>query len=79
MPSGQAHTEAELAEEHRVLLVMLSRARHAVILSRAQSLISNAGNRYNTKESVYWQPLAAVCPMSREALEAHIARYQRLA
>jgi DNA helicase II / ATP-dependent DNA helicase PcrA len=79
MPSGQARTEAELAEEHRVLLVMLSRARHAVILSRAQSLISNAGNHYNTKESVYWQPLAAVCPMSRDALEAHIASYQRLA
>jgi DNA helicase-2/ATP-dependent DNA helicase PcrA len=79
MPSGLAHTAAELAEEHRVLLVMLSRARHAVILSRAQSLISNAGNRYNTKESVYWQPLAAVCTMPRNLLEAHIARYQRLA
>ena len=79
MPSGLVHTAAELAEEHRVLLVMLSRARNAVILSRAQSLISNAGNRCNTKESVYWQPSAALCNMPRNLLEAHIARYQRLA
>ena len=77
MPSGLSRTEAELAEEDRVLLVMLSRARHAVILSRARSLISNAGNPYNTSESTYWQPVAGMCPMPHDALEAHIAGYKR--
>jgi len=79
MPSGLSRTDAELAEEHRVLLVMLSRARHAVILSRARSLISNAGKPYNTGESAYWQPIAGMCPMSYDALEAHIAAYKRRA
>jgi hypothetical protein len=78
MPSGLVHAAAELAAEHGVLLVMLSRARNAVILSRAQSLIPNAGNRCNTKESVYWQLSVALCTMPRNLLEVHIARYQRL-
>lgn len=77
IPSGQANTPAEREEERRVLLVMLSRARHAVIISRAQSLISKAGRPYNTKESTYWGPLAAVCEMSRSAMESHIASYLR--
>lgn len=77
IPSGQAKTKAEREEERRVLLVMLSRARHAIILSRAHSLISKAGRPYNTTESVYWASLAAVCGTSRASLEAHIASYRR--
>ncbi len=77
MPSGQANTKAEREEERRVLLVMLSRARHAIVLSRAQSLISKAGRPYNTTESAYWASLAAVCGTSRASHEAHIASYRR--
>jgi len=77
MPSGLARTEAERAEEDRVLLVMLSRARHAVTVSRARSLISNAGRPYSTGESAYWQLVAGKCPMVRDVFEAHIVGYKR--
>lgn len=77
MPSGQARTQLERDEEHRVLLVMLSRARHAIVLSRAQSLISKAGKPYRTTESIYWQRLASISSMQRGMFEAHIASYHR--
>ncbi|MEJ6013381.1 ATP-dependent helicase [Corynebacterium sp. H127] len=39
---------AALVEEKRVLLVMLSRARHGVVLSHSQTLVSKKGTPYNT-------------------------------
>lgn len=77
LPSGQATTPAELQEEDRVLLVILSRARHGLILSRAASLISNAGNPYSTKDSKYWPTLSGVGALSQAGIEAHISAYQR--
>lgn len=44
LPSFLAKGKAHIGEEHRVLLVMLSHARHSVILTRAKSLIAKRGN-----------------------------------
>ncbi|MGJ8720855.1 MAG: UvrD-helicase domain-containing protein [Salinibacterium amurskyense] len=43
MPFLMAKTSDEITEEARVLSVMISRARHGVILSRADSVPTNAG------------------------------------
>lgn len=51
VPSFLAKGASELKEEHRVLLVMLSRARHGIVLTRAKSLISKRGKPYETKPS----------------------------
>jgi DNA helicase-2/ATP-dependent DNA helicase PcrA len=77
IPSGQAETDLELREEFRVLLVMLSRARHAVVLSRALQRLSRAGNPYTLKPSRWWEPVTAACALSWQDLEAHISRFTR--
>lgn len=78
IPSGLASTPEEKAEEYRVLLVILSRARHGVILSRAEELISKRDRPYNPSVSPWWATVAASCKMDRIAFEAHIAGYTRL-
>lgn len=77
LPSGQASTPAEKQEEDRVLLVILSRARHGLILSRAETLISNAGKPYDTEESKYWANLVAGAQLNQAGIENHIATYHR--
>ncbi|NUU33081.1 ATP-dependent helicase [Arthrobacter sp. C9C5] len=72
IPSGQAKTPSEKAEEERVLLVMLSRARHGIIVSRANQLISKAGRPYPTRQSQWWESIAESCAMSKAELKAHI-------
>lgn len=77
LPSSQAETQAELEEEDRVVLVILSRARHGLILSRAASLISAAGNPWRPDPSKYWSTLSAAASLDRTGVEAHIGTYQR--
>lgn len=72
IPSGQAKTPSEKAEEERVLLVMLSRARHGIIVSRANQLMSKVGRLYSTRQSQWWESIAESCAMSKAELKAHI-------
>lgn len=66
IPDPHAKTPAELEEELRVLLVILSRARHGLAITRALSLISKAGNPYRTEPSPWWNELASACPSGTE-------------
>ena len=61
-----------LAEEHRVLLVMLSRARHGLVITRANMLNGPYGP-YAVRESRWWSGMHAQHSQSEE-IEAHIAR-----
>lgn len=75
VPSGNAKTRVEQDEERRVLLVMLSRARHGVIMSRAETLISKRGRPYPTGISELWEIATRGCDLDRSSLEAHLANY----
>lgn len=66
IPSPQSKTPAERDEERRVLLVILSRARHGLAITRALSLISNAGKPYSTDPSPWWSELVSACPSGTE-------------
>ena len=47
LPDFRAKTPEDVAEELRVLSVMLSRARHGVVLTRSSTLVSErTGNEY---------------------------------
>ena len=65
---------SEMDEERRILLVMFSRARHGVVLTRADSLISKKGNPYPTDGSPWLSDLVPALSARREALCAHIDR-----
>lgn len=73
IPGDRAVTREQLEEEMRVVLVMVSRARHGVVVTSANSLVSKAGNPYSTKASRWWPVVAEVCPMGAETLAQHIA------
>lgn len=77
VPSFLAHSEAELEEEYRVLLVMLSRARHGVVLTRANSLISKNNKPYDTRPSPWAGDIRPGLNANLEELQAHIARLPR--
>lgn len=74
MPSFLAKTKAQLAEEHRVFLVMLSRARHGVVITRAQTLISKKGRPYNPDPSPWVTGVRPALVADAKALNAHIQR-----
>ncbi|WP_371679643.1 UvrD-helicase domain-containing protein [Streptomyces sp. NBC_01276] len=76
IPDGQADTAEQLAEELRVVLVMVSRARHGIVITRAQSLISNAGRPYSTRESLWWPMIVEACPMNASIVAQHISELQ---
>lgn len=72
IPSFRATTEQEIAEELRTVLVMLSRARHGVVISRANQLMSRKNASYSTKASPWATAIVTACPMDRARLLAHI-------
>lgn len=74
MPSFLAKGKAQLEEEHRVLLVMLSRARHGVVLTRSQTLISKRGRPYNPDPSPWVADIRSALVANATALAAHIER-----
>ncbi|MGP9816818.1 hypothetical protein CIK76_03655 [Glutamicibacter sp. BW80] len=74
VPSFLAKKQSEIEEEHRVLLVMLSRARHGVILSRADSLISKKGQPYSTRVSTWASELRTGLITDQTGLFEHVAR-----
>jgi DNA helicase-2/ATP-dependent DNA helicase PcrA len=72
IPSFLAKGKAQIEEEHRVLLVMLSRARHGVILTRAKSLISKRGNPYDTTISPWTHEVRPALIADSSQLMDHI-------
>lgn len=74
LPSFLAKGAAELQEEHRVLLVMISRARHGVVFSRAQTLISKAGNEYGPDKSPWTSLVAGVITANGKGLRDHLSQ-----
>lgn len=71
LPDRRSSTGAALAEEERVLLVMLSRAKHGVVVTYAQTLSGMYGP-YASKPSRWLSGLAATATMNWEQLEAHL-------
>ncbi|MCX4632869.1 ATP-dependent helicase [Streptomyces sp. NBC_01443] len=73
IPGSRALTQEQLDEELRIVLVILSRARHGVVVTRAQSLIAKSGNVWNPDASRWWAGVTDACALSIENLRAHIA------
>jgi DNA helicase-2/ATP-dependent DNA helicase PcrA len=74
VPSFLARSRSQLLEEDRVLLVMLSRARHGIVLTRSQTLISKAGRVYGPDPSPWIPRLRHAIVAGASALAAHIGR-----
>lgn len=74
LPSFLAKGTAELEEEHRILLVIVSRARHGVVFSRSQTLISKAGNEYGTDKSPWTSLVTGAITANASGLRDHVSR-----
>ncbi|HEV2637187.1 MAG TPA: ATP-dependent helicase [Actinocrinis sp.] len=72
IPAFQASTAEAIAEEQCVLHVMLSRARHGIVLTCARQLTSHAGRPYTKERSRWWPLAAAPCTLDWNSLTAHI-------
>ncbi|WP_168581489.1 UvrD-helicase domain-containing protein [Gephyromycinifex aptenodytis] len=70
MPHKKSSHGEALIEEHRVLLVMLSRARHGLVVSRAQMNYGRYGT-YAATQSRWWDTIESECTTLAE-VEAHI-------
>lgn len=68
IPFSMATTPEEIAEEARVLSVMISRARHGVILSRATSVPTNGGYPKSRNASRFFQSIAAASPLDASGI-----------
>ena len=73
LPDKRNSAGDKLAEEERVLLVMLSRAKHGVVVTTARTLTGRFGP-YNSKPSRWWQGLVSAATMDANALLAHLNR-----
>lgn len=58
IPDFRSTSLDQLAEERRVLLVMLSRARKGVVATRSTTYLNNNGRTKVSSESRWWRPLA---------------------
>lgn len=72
VPSFLAKRASEVEEEHRVLLVMLSRARHGIVLTRAKSLISKRAKPYETKPSRWASEVRTGLIADSNQLDEHV-------
>lgn len=76
VPSFLAKGTAEQVEEKRILLVMLSRARHGVMVTRAGTLISAGTGKPYTRDASPWASMIQeVSPSSLQEVRDHIRRY----
>ena len=73
LPDRRSSSGEALAEEQRVLLVMLSRARHAVVCTSSASLDGRYG-QYDPRRSRWWADLVAAATMDLAGVTAHINR-----
>lgn len=66
VPSSYSRTEEAVLEDERVLLVMVSRARKGLFLTRADSNTNQYGRVFHNDPSQWWaQMAAAVKPLTR--------------
>lgn len=70
IPFSMADTPDEMTEEARVLSVMISRARHGVILSRATSVPTNAGDSRVRTASRFLTEIDASGPLDEDQIIA---------
>ena len=70
LPGRRNNRGAALAEELRVLLVMLSRARHGLVVTRTQMTRGKYGP-YEATQSRWWQGLTTQHSSVAE-IEAHL-------
>jgi DNA helicase-2/ATP-dependent DNA helicase PcrA len=70
IPFSMATTADEIAEEARVLSVMISRARHGAILSRATSVPTNAGYSKTRTASRFLTQIATSSPLGIDQIIA---------
>ncbi|MFB8190380.1 UvrD-helicase domain-containing protein [Microbacterium sp. NPDC055988] len=68
IPDFRATSADEKTEEARVLSVMLSRARHGVVVSRAASVPTNAGRPMNRTASSFLANIATASPLDDTGL-----------
>lgn len=68
LPDFRATTAEAKTEEARVLSVMMSRARHGVVLSRAASVLTNAGRPMDRDPSAFLNQVATASPLSSQGL-----------
>lgn len=68
IPDFRASSNDETAEEARVLSVMLSRARHGVIVSKAASVKTNAGRPMDRRPSSFLSQIASASPRDAAGL-----------
>ena len=68
-----AERPAEIQEEQRVLLVMLSRARHGVVLTHSETLVSKADRSYSPGKRRWIAELSDGLSADGDDLCAHIA------
>lgn len=68
IPFSLATTTDEIAEEARVLSVMISRARHGVILSRATSVPTNGGYARSRTPSRFLHSIATASPLDASGI-----------
>lgn len=68
IPDFRATSADDQTEEARVLSVMLSRARHGIIVSRATSVPTNAGRPMNRTPSSFLADLASAGPRNDNGL-----------
>ena len=71
IPIFHAKTPAAIAEEKRVLLVMLSRARHGLIVSRVKTANGRFGP-FGVAASPWYSDLQTVAAMTAQQLSDHI-------
>lgn len=74
VPSFLARGMQQEEEEHRVLLVMLSRARHGVVLTRANSRMSKKNKPYAPSRSPWADEVRPAVVGNLTELRAHLAR-----
>jgi DNA helicase-2/ATP-dependent DNA helicase PcrA len=58
-----------------VLLVMLSRARHGVVITRSTTAVSYYGEPYAPRKCRWWDSLAAAATMDFAALKSHLDKF----
>lgn len=68
IPDFRATTAEDKTEEARVLSVMMSRARHGVVVSRAGSVPTNAGRPMDRSSSTFLTQIATASPRDAQGL-----------
>lgn len=74
VPSFLAESPEEIAEEHRTLLVMVTRARHGVVLTRSEIQRTRYGPRQTTP-SPWWPVAAQACDFNDRDVLAVLERH----